>query len=582
MSDPGFVGNVPPAVPAGTLTNPVAPNAQVPTSIGARMLDNTRETNGAGMMAYSALLMYPPGTVGRAILDAGLGTAPWGNITGNINDQTDLMAQFTIRDNNLAAHEADLANPHQVTKAQVGLTNVDDTADVNKPVSTPQQNALNLKLNVNNPQPTGTLRFPAGSTTVQPALWQAGSNLTVPVAHSFEWDGTDLSITNAAVARKRLAQLAAGTVGAPSVIGSNILVAADLPAVQTLLGLDNQIAYRNLFFNGGMECNILQQAAATTTALYFVDGVQTANGATARLTTQQEATTLFPGYPFCLLSTVTTAGAPAAGDAHYHTIPLEGTFVRKLGFGAAGASSVVVQFLVRSSITGTFALSLRNAAANRSYVTTFTINAANTNELKTFVIPGDTTGTWPTGAAASIQLFVGMAIGSTFQTGTLNAWQAGNFVGATGQTQLTSTNGATFRITALDIRPGTLVLPPEVLPLDLIIPRAQRYFEMSYTYGLTPGSVSADGQIRAYALNTSTLITAQPTNKVQKALAPSGTQINQPVTGVASAVRRVVDGSSVTITGITVGVWGIQQVASAAAFATGEWYEFQYLTNCRL
>lgn len=38
-------------------------------------------------------------------------------------------------------------NPHQVTKAQVGLSNVDNTADLSKPVSTATQTALNGKAN---------------------------------------------------------------------------------------------------------------------------------------------------------------------------------------------------------------------------------------------------------------------------------------------------------------------------------------------------------------------------------------------------------------------------------------------------
>ncbi len=41
----------------------------------------------------------------------------------------------------LATHEADVANPHAVTKTQVGLSNVDNTSDVNKPVSTAQATA---------------------------------------------------------------------------------------------------------------------------------------------------------------------------------------------------------------------------------------------------------------------------------------------------------------------------------------------------------------------------------------------------------------------------------------------------------
>jgi len=46
----------------------------------------------------------------------------------------------------LLAHEADHANPHVVTKAQVGLGNCDNTSDADKPVSTAQQTALDGKV----------------------------------------------------------------------------------------------------------------------------------------------------------------------------------------------------------------------------------------------------------------------------------------------------------------------------------------------------------------------------------------------------------------------------------------------------
>jgi YD repeat-containing protein len=45
------------------------------------------------------------------------------------------------------AHISDTANPHSVTKAQVGLGNVDNTADSAKPVSTATQTALDAKAN---------------------------------------------------------------------------------------------------------------------------------------------------------------------------------------------------------------------------------------------------------------------------------------------------------------------------------------------------------------------------------------------------------------------------------------------------
>ncbi len=47
---------------------------------------------------------------------------------------------------NLTTHINDKENPHEVTKAQVGLGDVDNTSDVNKPISTATQTALNGKL----------------------------------------------------------------------------------------------------------------------------------------------------------------------------------------------------------------------------------------------------------------------------------------------------------------------------------------------------------------------------------------------------------------------------------------------------
>ena len=46
------------------------------------------------------------------------------------------------------AHLANMNNPHNVTKSQVGLGNVDNTSDMNKPVSTAQQAALDKKQNI--------------------------------------------------------------------------------------------------------------------------------------------------------------------------------------------------------------------------------------------------------------------------------------------------------------------------------------------------------------------------------------------------------------------------------------------------
>ena len=55
--------------------------------------------------------------------------------------------------------------PTGITKSDVGLANVDNTTDANKPVSTATQTALDLKANLASPTFTGTVTLPTGTVT---------------------------------------------------------------------------------------------------------------------------------------------------------------------------------------------------------------------------------------------------------------------------------------------------------------------------------------------------------------------------------------------------------------------------------
>lgn len=65
----------------------------------------------------------------------------------------------------IASHAQNTNNPHNTTKFQVGLGNVDNTSDADKPVSTAVQAALNLKANLASPTFTGTPAAPTPSTS---------------------------------------------------------------------------------------------------------------------------------------------------------------------------------------------------------------------------------------------------------------------------------------------------------------------------------------------------------------------------------------------------------------------------------
>ena len=67
-------------------------------------------------------------------------------ITALKNAYDGAVSWITTNGTNLINHLSNNSNPHNVTKSQVGLSNVDNTSDANKPISTATQTALNSKL----------------------------------------------------------------------------------------------------------------------------------------------------------------------------------------------------------------------------------------------------------------------------------------------------------------------------------------------------------------------------------------------------------------------------------------------------
>lgn len=79
-------------------------------------------------------------TVIRDETTTGANTAT--RVGGHMKNAADSFAM----NSDLATHTSSTSNPHSVTAAQVGLGSVDNTSDLNKPISTATQAALDTKL----------------------------------------------------------------------------------------------------------------------------------------------------------------------------------------------------------------------------------------------------------------------------------------------------------------------------------------------------------------------------------------------------------------------------------------------------
>jgi hypothetical protein len=159
---------------------------------------------------------------------------------------------------------------------------------------------------------------------------------------------------------------------------------------------------------------------------------------------------------------------------------LEGLNVADLEWGTASAKSIVVRFVVKTSLAGTYGFSVCNGAGNRSYVQTFTVAAGevNTDKTLTFVVPGDTTGTWAKDTTTGLIVRICLASGSTFTTAS-TGWQAGNFLGITGSQVnfMSSAAGSAFYLADAGLYEGTAAPPFEVPSYQEELRRCQRYWE---------------------------------------------------------------------------------------------------------
>lgn len=128
---------------ASHINNKENPHVVTKAQIGLNNVDNTSDLN------------KPISTATQSALDS-LSTEISNEVTRAKAIEEELSEDITSESlratnaentitSNLTAHTTNANNPHNVTKSQIGLSNVDNTADLNKPISTATQNALNNK-----------------------------------------------------------------------------------------------------------------------------------------------------------------------------------------------------------------------------------------------------------------------------------------------------------------------------------------------------------------------------------------------------------------------------------------------------
>ena len=132
-------------------------DVRIPSSVTVGNYPKYAQTNGTVGLGLTPAQVRAD--IGAGTSDLAIGTTATTALAGN--STTDNVAEGTSNlyytearvnaNTNVTASTTHIGlvtgNPHAVTKAEVGLSDVDNTTDANKPVSTATQDALDLKLN---------------------------------------------------------------------------------------------------------------------------------------------------------------------------------------------------------------------------------------------------------------------------------------------------------------------------------------------------------------------------------------------------------------------------------------------------
>lgn len=153
-----------------------------------------------------------------------------------------------------------------ITKGMVGLSNVDDTSDVNKPISTPTQNALDLKADITDLDVLATKDSPTFiGTVILPSTTSIGDTTALEIAKLHD-------ITATAVELNTLDGITASTAEL-NVLNGILASTSELNILEGVTALSSEINVLDGIISTTAELNILNGVTSSSAELNVLDGI---------------------------------------------------------------------------------------------------------------------------------------------------------------------------------------------------------------------------------------------------------------------------------------------------------------------
>ena len=213
----------------------------------------------------------------------------------------------------------------------------------------------------------------------------------------------------------------------------------------------------------------------------------------------------------------TTADAsPAAGDYYIVTQLIEGQNTQQFLKGTSSAKQFALSFWVKTNVTGTYTVNIRDLDNGRSCAASYSVSASAAWEKKTIIFPADTTGAFDNDNAASIRLTFNLGIGSNYTSGALQTTWGSNVDAnlGVGQVNLAAATSNYWQITGVQLEAGAVATPFEFEDYGVTLAKCQRYY-----YRIQPNALNKPLSFGSnYSANSSRAATMFP---VEMRIAPT-------------------------------------------------------------
>jgi len=228
---------------------------------------------------------------------------------------------------------------------------------------------------------------------------------------------------------------------------------------------------KNLIINGDMR---IAQRGTSFTGLtsggYKLDRFNMAlNAGTISVSQDNDVPSSVNTKTSMKVDVTTPDGALDAGDYMGFIQPVEG-----YNFNAIAGKVFTLSFWAKSSLAGTYCVTFYNAAVDRCYIKEYTINQANTWELKEITVTHSLVGSWDFTTGIGLAVRFNLRAGSTFQ-GTAEDWSQNTKYVTSNQVDFAA-SANTFLVTNIKLEPGRVATPFVSRPYGQELALCQRYF----------------------------------------------------------------------------------------------------------